>query len=77
MTEPKRDGFSDNRYQMCKCSECGTEARCTPDFDFYVRLENQESKLLTCEICILKPYRSHPVIARNPDGSIHTEASAN
>jgi hypothetical protein len=42
----------DARYRLCKCSECGLVAQCTPSFDFYTEsLEPLNGEPLWCEIC--------------------------
>lgn len=62
----------ENGYNDCKCSECGIVAKCTPDFDFYVRIENEDTKLLTCESCVMKPFRARPILQMTPDGEVYT-----
>lgn len=42
-------------YRICRCSVCGTEAECTPRFDFY----GSNGAPLKCETCfertVLRP----------------------
>ena len=44
------------QYKLCKCSKCGMVGTCTPDFDFYVEGDEDESigKPLICETCFRK-----------------------
>lgn len=48
-------------WKLCKCSECGCEEVCTPNFDFYVRTEATGGRL-TCERCIMSPFRESPIV---------------
>ena len=52
-------------YKLCKCSECGVVATCTPIFDFFVRGhvegESQVGKPLICETCLDRGLRAEGV----------------
>jgi hypothetical protein len=39
----------DIRWKLCRCSECGVEAICTPESDFYA----EEGEPLLCERCMM------------------------
>lgn len=51
--QPITHGGADRGYKLCKCSECGTVATCTPRFDFYTRVEAGELSALVCERCVM------------------------
>lgn len=42
--------------RMCKCSRCGVERRCTPDFDFY----GEVGQPLVCQTCTVQSVTGHP-----------------
>ncbi|OIO53405.1 hypothetical protein AUJ78_00305 [Candidatus Peregrinibacteria bacterium CG1_02_41_10] len=47
--EPILDSFPEERaYKYCRCGICQTVQQCTPQNDFYVRLNRDD---LTCEKC--------------------------
>jgi len=62
--QPITHGGVDRGHKLCKCSECGTVATCTPLFDFYTRAEAGLSSELVCEVCIMG--------GRNPYSPIKT-----
>jgi len=45
------EGGTDRRNRLCRCSNCGIEAVCRPDFDFYSTEEDDKGPLL-CESCL-------------------------
>ena len=47
-------------FKLCKCSQCGVEATCSPEFDFYTKFKDPQGPLF-CYPCLcasegLKPY---------------------
>lgn len=53
-TDAITHGGPDRGYKLCRCSDCGVEAVCTPMCDFYTLPGNDTGPLL-CETCVLKP----------------------
>ena len=58
-------GGASYAWRLCRCSECGVERHCTPDFDFYVREGQPEDGPLVCEPCLVRGVSSKPVVNLN------------